>query len=159
MRNMTEREAESWLALAREHGFGGSEGRFVLGRFIVTGRDADGLVLSVVTPIPAGLHRRIVKAEAPPIMFDRTPAGEIIVPGDWWRIMFQQVTEDGSAPAAMRQMAATIATTIVCSDSVLPADTDTIEIVAADSEGHPLPYEALPPGTQLRVRLHASPER
>jgi len=159
MRKMTEREAESWLALAREHGFGGSEGRFVLGRFIVEGRDTDGLVLSVVTPIPAGLHGRNVQAKAPPIMFDRTPAGEIVVPGDWWRIMFEQVTQDGSAPAAMRHMAATIASTIVCSDSLLPADTDTIEIMAANSEGKAVPYEALPPGTQIRVRLHATLEQ
>ena len=155
MRNMTEREAESWLALAREHGFGGSEGRFVLGRFIVEGRDTDGLVLSVITPIPAGLHGRNVPAKAPPIMFDRAPTGEIIVPGGWWRVMFEQVTQDESAPAAMRHMAATIATTIVCNDALLPADTDTIEILAANSEGSVVPYEALPPRTQIRVRLHA----
>ena len=157
MRNMTEREAERWLALAREHGFGSSEGRFVLGRFIVAGRDADGLVLSVITPIPAGLHGRNVQAKAPPIMFDRTPAGEIIVPGGWWRLMFKQVNQDKSAPAAMRQMAATISATVVCDDALLPADTDTIEILTTDSEGNVIPHEALQPGTQIRVRLHGSP--
>ncbi len=153
MRRMTEREAETWLALAREHGFGSSEGRFALGRFIVEGRDADGLVLSVITPIPAGLHTQHVAAKTPPIMFDRTLAGEIIVPGSWWRLMFEQVTWDESAPAAMRQMAATIAATIVCHDALLPADTDTIEISAPNSEGKIVPHEALPPGTQIRIRL------
>ena len=156
---MPERDAESWLALARAHGFGSSEGRFALGRFIVEGRAAEGLVLRVITPIPAGLHSQNTRAKTPPILFDRTPAGEIIVPGGWWRLMFQQVTQDPSAPAAMRQMAATIAATIVCHDARLPADTDTIEILPTDSEGHVVPHEALPPGTQLRIRLHVSSER
>jgi hypothetical protein len=155
MRNMTKREAERWLALAREHGFGSSEGRFALGRFIVEGRDADRLTLSVITPIPAGLHRPNIRTTPPPIMFDRTPAGEIIVPGGWWRLMFDQVTQDEGAPAAMRQMAATIAATVVCSDALLDADTDTIEISASDSEGNVIPHEALPPGTQIRVSLQA----
>jgi hypothetical protein len=159
MRNVTEQEAENWLALAREHGFGSSEGRFALGRFIVEGRDAGGLVLSVITPIPAGLRRQSVQAKTPPIMFDRTSAGEIIVPGDWWRLMFEQVTQDERAPAAMRRMAATIAATIVCHDALLPADTDTIEISTPDLEGNVVPHEALPPGTQIRVRLHASREQ
>lgn len=151
MRNMTEREAENWLALARAHGFGG--------RFIVEGRDGDGLMLSVITPIPAGCRGRNVQARMPPIMFDRTPAGEIIVPGDRWRLMFERVTQDESSPAAMRHMAATIATTIVCNDALLPAGTDTIEILAADSEGNVVTHEALPPGTQIRIRLRASPEQ
>jgi hypothetical protein len=153
MRNMTEREAESWLALAREHGFGSTEGRFALGRFIVEGRDEDGLLLSVITPIPAGLHSQHVAAKTPPIMFDRTPAGEIIVPGGWWRLMFEQVTQDESMPTAMREMAATIAANTVCHDALLPADTDTIEVSAPDSEGNVVAHEALLPGTQIRIRL------
>lgn len=152
MRNMTEREAETWLALAREHGFGSSEGRFALGRFIVEGRDEGGLVLYVITPIPAGLHSQNVRAKTPPIMFDRTPGGEILVPGGWWQLMFEQVTQDENAPGAMREMAATIAATIVCNDALLPADTDTVEVSAPDWEGNVVPHEALPPGTQVRVR-------
>lgn len=158
MRSITEREAETWLALAREHGFGSSEGRFVLGRFIAEGRDENGLVLSVITPIPAGLHSqaglpsRKVRAGTPPIMFERTPAGEIIVPGGWWQLMFDQVSKDENAPAAMREMAVTIAATVVCNDALLPPDSDTIEVSAPDSEGNVVPHEALPPGTQIRVR-------
>ena len=119
-----------WAALAREHGFGSTEGRFALGRFIVEGRDEDGLVLYVITPIPAGLDSQNVPAKGPPIMFDRTPAGDIIVPGGWWQLMFEQVTQDESMPTAMREMAASIATNILCNDALLPADADTIEVLA-----------------------------
>ena len=70
-------------------------------------------MLRVITPIPAGLHSQAARAKTPPILFDRTPTGEIIAPGGWW--------------GDLRQMAATIAVTIVCHDALLPADTDTIE--------------------------------
>jgi hypothetical protein len=160
MRNITEREAETWLALARAHGFGSGEGRFALGRFIVEGRDEGSLVLRVITPIPAGLHGQTVRANTPPpVMFDRTATGEIIVPGGWWRLMFEQVTRDQHAPAAMRQMASTIVATTICHDALLPAATDTIEISAPDPEGNVVPHEALPPGTQIRVRLCATLEQ
>ena len=68
-------------------------------------------------------------------------------------LMFEQVTQDEGAPAAMRRLAATIAATTVCSDALLPADADTIEIFAPDSEGNVVPHEALPPGTQIQVGL------
>ena len=92
-------------------------------------------------------------------MFDRTPAGDIIVPGGWWQLMFEQVTQDESMPTAMREMAATIAANIVCNDALLPADADTIEVLAPDVEGVVVPHEALPPGTRIRVRLDASRNR
>ncbi len=55
MRRVTPQEREHWRTLAQHHGFGSAENRFVLGRFVVEDRDEDGLVLCVVTPIPAGL--------------------------------------------------------------------------------------------------------
>ena len=108
---------------------GSAEGRFVLGRFIVEDRDENGLVLCVVTPIPAGLDAEKHQLKTPPIMFDRTPADEIVVPGRWWQLMFENVSADAAAPAEMRQMAATVAATTICSDVLLPADSDTVEIV------------------------------
>ena len=159
MRNMTEREAETWLALAREHGFGSREDRFVLGRFIVEDRDENGLVLCVVTPIPAGVGAEKHQIKTPPVMFDRTPADEIVVPGRWWQLMFENVSADAAAPAEMRQMAATMASTTICSDVLLPADSDTIEIVVPDSQGNMAAYEALPPGTRMRARLDKNPSR
>ncbi|HET8531351.1 MAG TPA: hypothetical protein VFO08_09400, partial [Methylomirabilota bacterium] len=59
--------------------------------------------------------------------------------------------------AAMRQMAAAIVATTICHDALLPAATDTIEISAPDPEGNVVPHEALPPGTEIRVRLFAKP--
>lgn len=89
-------------------------------------------------------------------MFDRTPADEIIVPGSWWRMMFEQVSEDTDAPAEMRRLASTMAATTVCDDIVLPADSDTVEISAPDARGNPVRCEALPPGTRVRARLRAA---
>ena len=159
MRRVTPREREHWRALAQHHGFGSAENRFVLGRFVVEDRDGDGLVLCVVTPIPAGLVGEKRQLETPAVMFDRTPADEIVVPGRWWQLMFENVSEDASAPAEMRQMAATMAATTVCRDVLLPAGSDTIEIGVPDSQGHVATFEALPPGTRMRVRIATNPSR
>ena len=102
MRRVTQQEGEGWRTLAQQHGFGSAEGRFVLGRFIVEDRDENGLVLCVVTPIPAGLDAEKHQLKTPPIMFDRTPADEIVVPGRWWQLMFENVSADAAAPAEMR---------------------------------------------------------
>lgn len=157
MRSVKTAEGETWRALAREHGFGGDEGRFTLGRFIVETRDGDGaLVLCAVTPIPATLRAGAVPSPGAPLMFDRTPADEIIVPGSWWRVMFEQVSEDRGAPAEMRRLAGTMAATTACDDVVLPADSDTVEISAPDDRGKSVRCEALPPGTRVRARVRAS---
>ena len=164
MRRVTQQEGESWRALAQQHGFGSAEGRFVLGRFIVEDRDENGLLLCVVTPIPAGLDAEKVQAEKVqieklPVMFNRTPSDEIVVPGRWWQVMFENVSADAAAPAEMRQMAATMAATTICRDVLLPADSDTVEIGIVDSQGQMARYEALPPGTRMRARLDLNPSR
>jgi hypothetical protein len=157
MRRVTQQEGESWRALAQQHGFGSAEGRFVLGRFIVEDRDENGLLLCVVTPIPAGLDAEKAQIETLPVMFNRTPADEIVVPGRWWQMMFENVSADAAAPAEMRQMADTIAATTICRDVLLPADSDTVEIGIVDSQGKLVRYEALPPGTRMRARLELEP--
>jgi hypothetical protein len=87
MRSVTRPEGETWRALACEHGFGSDEGRFALGRFIVEGRDGDGaLVFCSVTPSRPAFARGPSGLPAAPVMFDRTPADEIIVPASWWRV-------------------------------------------------------------------------
>jgi hypothetical protein len=132
-----------------------------LGRFIVEDRDGNDLVLCVVTPIPAGLDAETLQLKAQhkalPVMFDRTPADEIVVPGSWWQLMFENVSADAAAPAEMRQMAATMAATTICSDFLLPSDGDTVEIGVADPEGNMTRYEALPPGTRMRATLGRNP--
>jgi hypothetical protein len=132
----------------------------VLGRFIVEGRDENGLVLCVVTPIPAGLDAETPQLTARPVvLFDRTPADEVVVPGRWWQLMFENVSADAAAPVKMRQMAATMVATTICSDVLLPPDSDTVEIGVPDSQGNMTRYEGLPPGTRLRVKLDRNPSR
>lgn len=109
-------------------------------------------MLSVITPIPAGLHGRTVQTKTRPIMFDRTPAGEIIVPGGWWELMFEQVTQDKSAAPALRQMAATVAATVGCEDALLPGNTDTIEISVGDPAGNVISHEASGSGRPRSIR-------
>src|ERR1700730_16692173 len=159
MRRVTQQEGESWRALAQQHGFGSAEGRFVLGRFIVEDRDENGLLLCVVTPIPAGLDAEKAQNETLPVMFKRTSADEIVVPGRWWQMMFENVSADAAAPAEMRQMAATIAATTICRDVLLPADSDTVEIGIVDSQGTMGRHAALPPGARMRARLEKNPSR
>jgi hypothetical protein len=157
MRRVTQQEGERWRALAQQHGFGSVEGRFVLGRFIVEARDEHGLVLCVLTPIPASLDAENPQLNRPPVMFDRTPADEIVVPGRWWQVMFENVSEDAAAPAEMRQMAANIAASTICRDILLPADSDTVQIAIPDSQGNLATYEALPPETRMRARIDRNP--
>ena len=57
------------------------------------------------------------------------------------------------APPDVRQNAALAARMLDFGDILLPADTDTIEILATDSEGNLVPHEALKPDTCVRVSL------
>src|SRR5260370_37398127 len=67
-------------ALAQQHGFGSAEGRFVLGRFIVEGRDENGLppaegdyspeTVTTVPPTRMTVTPRVVRAPLP------EPSGE-----------------------------------------------------------------------------------
>lgn len=155
MRAVRQDEIENWNALAKRHGFGAAEGRFTLGRFIVEHRDDSGFVLCAITPIPARLNTAATPAG--PVMFDRTPCGEIVVPGRWWHVMFEEVSADHAAPAAMRHMAARMAATTACHDVVLPADSDTVEIAIQDSRGHLTSYEAVPPGSRMLAKIERLP--
>jgi hypothetical protein len=153
MRRVTQQEGKVGGAGATAW-VGSAEGRFV-GRFIVEDRDENGR-RSVLSPILAGLDAEGSDRDLP-VMFNRTPADEIVVPGRWWQMMFENVSADAAAPAEMRQMAATIAATTICRDVLLPADSDTVEIGIVDSQGKLVRYEALPPGTRMRARLELEP--
>ncbi len=94
-----------------------------------------------------------VHEKSPPIMFDRKPTGEIILPGRWWQAMFERLSENEEVPPDIRRTAAVAARSVRVSDGLLPADTDTIEIKAPDSQGNPVVHEALPPETVVRIQL------
>jgi hypothetical protein len=159
MRKITREEGERWQALAREHGFVNASGDFLLGRF-VTETDAHGsLVIRVITPIPASLYTEDLERKTPPIMFDRTPSGEILLPGRLWQSMFECLSEDPAAPSEVRAAATRLAHSIDASDAHLPAATDTISILAPDADGKPVSTEALPPEGIIRLDLDIQEER
>jgi hypothetical protein len=157
MRKVTRREADAWTALAEQYGFTDAEGDVALGRFDMEAT-AGGLLIHKITPIPAGLYSEALERKTPPIRFDRTPAGEIILPGRWWQLWFERVQELEELPAAMRRDAGVAATGVVFPDILLPADTDTIVIDAPDWDGRLVAHEALPPGGQIRLTLPGKPQ-
>jgi len=101
MRQVTPEEAETWTAMARQYGFVAADGTIALGRYVVEKGETGQLSLEFVTPCPAGLYDEDLRPKTPPILFDRTPAGEIILPGRWWQLTFSVPSPwpPGSAPA------------------------------------------------------------
>src|SRR2546427_633461 len=105
MREITEAECEEWAALAREHGFADEEGRFELGRFVTEVMGEGLLRLVFITPLAAGAEDENLKAKTPPVMFDRTQDGRIILPGRWWQHMLERLAESDNASDDFRRTA------------------------------------------------------
>jgi hypothetical protein len=153
LRKITRAEYKRWIVLAREHGFVNHEGRVALGRFVLESSDDGRLKLRFLTPVPAGLYSEDLKKKTAPIMFDRTENGKIILPGRWWQLMFEKLSEESSAPPEIRRIAAVAARVVAVSNTFLPANTDTIEISAPDEDGNMLLHEALAPDTVAYIQL------
>ena len=153
MRQVTREEAEAWTEMARQYGFVNADGQIALGRYVVEIAETGQLSVEFVTPCPAGLHDEDLHPKIPPILFDRTPAGEIILPGRWWQLTFQRLSEDESAPAEVRKNAALLARGADFGNALLPPDTDTISFLAPNWEGNLVRHEALPPGTRVDLSL------
>ena len=152
MRRITEAEYECWMAIAREYRLA-DEGGLVPGCFVSDGFEDGVIRLRFITPILASLYSEDLQQKSPPIMFDRSPRGEILLPGRWWQLMFEKLSEDDRAPLDVRRSAAIAARVVDVCDALLPGDTDTIEIEVPDRTGNMVPHEALPPGTVARIRL------
>ncbi len=156
MRKITRQEAAEWMALARAHGFTDADGRVALGRFVVA-QDPDGRVrLTFVTPVIAGAYTEDLQPKTPPILFDRTPDGRIILPGRWWQHLFERAAEDESIPAEARRLGGVAARHVFVPDVFLPPDTDTIQMSAPDERGEYVTHEALPPGTEAYLDIRAT---
>ncbi len=154
MRKPSEEENNAWLAHARELDFLNEQENFTLSRFIVEKFEEDLIYVKFITPTPAEEHTGIqLHLKTPPILFDRTPSGEIIIPGRWWASTFERLANHPDAPPEVRQSALNLSRDLDFSDCLLPADTDTIEIQALDHSGNRVPYEALKPGTICVVRV------
>jgi len=155
MRPVTRDEAASWLAVARQYGVVDDEGRFAFGRYVLERADAHRWTVRFITPVPAGLYTEDLRPKVPPIQFDRTPAGEIILPGRLWQSTFERLSDDPTVPPDVRRVAATVGRTVSISDCLLPADQETVLIGAPDEQGAMIPHEALPPGTCVEFTLTA----
>jgi hypothetical protein len=154
MRNVTQEEAERWIALAEEHGFTNEAGDIALGRFNVESVDGHSITLRVLTPIVAGEYTEGLDRKEPPIMFDRTPSGEIIIPGRWWQHLFEKVADEADLDEETSTAAAALARTSAFGDALLP-DVETISFVVPDESGNPVVHEALPPEGTIRLQLRA----
>jgi hypothetical protein len=152
MRKVTQEEADRWMQVAEEHGFADGKG-MALGRYVTEGMENGAMTIRFITPVPAGLYSEDLRRKTPPIMFDRLPSGEIILPGRWWQLMLEKLSESEEAPADVRKTAALAARMVDVTDGFLPADTDTIEIDAPDDDGNLVTHEALPPGTVALIRI------
>ena len=164
MRPVTPEEGEAWRALARQYGFVNEQGDFALGRLIFAkfGLERVGaarIYVRFITPVPAGLYTEDLQRKSPPILFDRTAEGEVILPGRWWQLNFERLSEDRDAPADVRRRAALLARHARFSDALLPADMETIAILAPDEKGELVPHEAAPPGTQAVILVEGLPAR
>ncbi|MBI2073132.1 MAG: hypothetical protein HYT81_08895 [Gemmatimonadetes bacterium] len=164
MRPVTNEEAEEWTALARRYGFVNEQGDFALGRFVFGkfGLERVGaarLYVRFITPVPAGLYTEDLQRKTPPILFDRTAEGQVILPGRWWQGNFERLSEDPQAPADVRQHAARLARHARFSDALLPASVETIAILAPDERGELAPHEAVPPGTEAVILVAGAPEQ
>src|SRR5687767_4340961 len=100
MRAVTPAEVEAWTQLAAEHGLVNDDGQVALGRFVILDDDPGGITVGLVTPIVAGRYGEQLERKQPPIMFDRTEDGEIILPGRWWQHMFERLAEREPSDAA-----------------------------------------------------------
>lgn len=160
MRQVTRAEAKEWTKLAHEYGFV-IKGRHVpLGRFVPIDSTTEDKFLVIqlltITPIIANPYSGTgLTKKRPPIMFDRTAAGEISIPGRWWQTMFERLSEHETddVPAGVRVKARAAAQSIHVPDVLLPADHDTIEIYAPDDSGDLVSFEALPPGGRITMKI------
>jgi len=149
MRRVTREEAEAWTSLARQYGFMNASGDIALGRYVLE-PEAGQTWVRFITPVVAGLYtERDARPKTPPILFERTEAGEIILPGRWWQRMFEALGGDESVPEDVRRSAAAAASTVLVSDCVLPEDFETISFLAPNDAGEMVVHEALPPGTRI----------
>lgn len=153
MRRVTREEAEAWTSLARQYGFVNADGDIALGRYVLE-QEAGQTWVHFITPVVAGLYtERDARPQTPPILFERTDAGEIILPGRWWQRMFESLGGDENVPEDVRRGAAVAARTVLVSDYLVPAVVETISFLAPNDAGEMVVHEALPPGTRIPLMI------
>jgi hypothetical protein len=156
MRQISPRECEQWIDLARRYGFTSDDGSINFGEFVY--EEGEPPVWRFITPIRATDYTPNLQRKTPPILFDRTPTGEILLPGRLVQHVFARFAaklEDAAANTSddMRGMAWQAARTLPPGDVLFPADTETFLLGAQDHEGNVIAYEVLPPGPTIALRV------
>jgi len=146
---------EQWLADAQQYGFG----TYRFGSSWAGGDRPGCLTLHFNTLVPASLYVSAEKQKAPPILFNRTPTGEIILPGRWIQeyIAAASWVEDNS-PEELRLLAQEFSNPGTV-DALVPAgpeqlkatSADTLLISLPDLEGRAVSQEVLLPRTEAFV--------
>lgn len=156
MREVTPNEARAWTELAEEHEATDSHGSIATGRFVTHRLGPDVLELELVTPLVSGEISEQLERKQPPVMFDRTTTGELVIPlGRWIRDAFERLAEDDETPDDVAYSAHVAAHGGVNMPAtvLLPADTDTIAFQLPDEDGEMITHEALPPGGRIRLTV------
>jgi hypothetical protein len=154
MRPVTAEEAARWQQLAEEYGCTDEDGNIAMGRFRVKRVDGNTIALQFITPIVAGLHTDELEEKQPPIMFDRTANGEIIIPGRWWQHMFEKLSETDYDEDIRRTAFSVAHGAVRFHDSHVPSDVETIAFLAPNANGQLVLHEALPPGGTIHMKLN-----
>jgi hypothetical protein len=124
------------------------------GRFEVDKLKSGPVIIRLITPlvVPDRYSEVTLEKKTPPIMFDRTSAGKIIVPGRWWHRIFEETSVDDSKPQEIREIAQEARRKWFGGDVLIPHGL-TFELLIPTEDGTKIPHEALPPGTEIRLRL------
>jgi hypothetical protein len=131
------------LAEAERHGFG----KYAFGSVFAEGDRAEHLTIHFHTLVPASYY----KQTAPPILFDRNAAGEIVLPGRWWQDYVAAASRvKDNAPEDLRALAQELRSSDMVNASV-PARAHTLLIELNDLEGRLVTQEVLWPGTEAFV--------
>ena len=127
------------------------QGKFKHGQCTTEDMEGGAIAIWLITPLPAGLFTENLEPKSPPIRFCRTPGGQIIIPGRWWANALENCSMDEELPLDVRQNAARASRVVDFEDILLPANTDTIDILAPDSDGNLVSHEAIKPDTCVKL--------
>lgn len=148
LRRVTEEEAERSEALAREYGFVNERGDLIPGRIRIERVTPGEIHITLLTPAPAEARIGDLQAKPPPILFDRLPSGEIVLPGRWTKYVLEFLHRDPTVSPEIRAALPQPAQ-VLFPNVILPPDVETVMFLIPDSTGKEIPYEALPPLTQI----------
>ena len=144
LRRVTSQQHTQWLAQAQRYGLLLRSSEFALGCFRIAAW-AGGPLLEVLTPLPADRYDAELHTKPVPVRFDRTPAGEVILPGRWWQAAFERLSREPEHPLELRRLAGLAARAAV-PNLLLEANIATVAVLIDGIE-----TEALPPGTLLQL--------